>query len=122
MNNDTTLLTELMLQAEVFCSRAESFGPIDAQGAKSDELLLKISQCRGAIAQLQSYYEQDLLGVRHPASLAMFRQLVMSLMWVAFYTRSSIDFRLFRTLVQIESSLTFLMINELSKRLPHQDD
>ena len=41
---------------------------------------------------------------------ADFRQLVMALLWVAFYARTAIDFRIFRMLVRIESGFTYVLV------------
>ncbi len=124
MTDATRLLTELMLNAEVFCSRVEALQDIPLcdrplheappQNAANGELTLKIAQCRGAVSQLQEYYEEDKLDIKHKPTLAVFRHLMMSLMWVSFYGKRSIDFRLFRKVVQIESGFTFLLLKQLS--------
>jgi hypothetical protein len=42
---------------------------------------------------------------------ADFRQLVMALLWIAYYARGAIDFRIFRMLVRIESGFTYLLVS-----------
>jgi hypothetical protein len=71
---------------------------------------LKISQCRGALTQLQAKFENDKLTIDDALVCADFRTLVMSLLWVNFAGRLLIDFKLFRKLVQIESGFTYLLI------------
>ena len=114
MRQDTDLLAEMMLQAEVFCTRIEAAAIGRLRKADNDELRLKISQCRGALGTLQGYYEANKLTIDSPAVCANFRQLVMSLLWVTFRAGSIVDRRLFRKLVQIESGFTYLLINSLT--------
>ncbi len=73
-------------------------------------LRLKISQCQGILAQLQETYESDRLEVTDPAVCAAFRHLVMALLWVNFLGRDVVDYRMYRKLVCIESSLTYALI------------
>ena len=125
MKEETRLLTELMLNAEIFCSRVQVLldaplldSPSDEAAAEKTaegELALKISQCRGAVSQLQEFYDEDKLDITHKPTIAVFRHLMISLMWVSFYGKKSIDFKLFRKMVQIESGFTFLLIKQLSR-------
>jgi len=94
-----------MLQAEVFCAQVEAVSKKDLSLSDMHALNLKINQCRGELVHLQELYETDNLTINDPAVCADFRRLVMSLLWVNFLGRSSIDFKLFRKLVQIESGL-----------------
>ena len=105
------LLIELMLQAELFCSQIEKLGKQRLPLAEMHALLLKISQCRGALSQLQTKFENDELTIDDALVCADFRTLVMSLLWVQFISRQFIDFKLFRRLVQIESGFTYLLIS-----------
>ena len=108
MSDDTPILTEMMLQAEIFCSYVE--GTLTAGSTpRKVEARLKIAQCRGAIAFLQGIYEDGLLTFGHPPVAETFRHLIMSLMWVSFYGGSKIEHKLFRRLVQIESGFTYLL-------------
>ena len=110
MDIDDSLLPELMLQAEVFCAQAEGAGEKTLSSAAMEDLRLKISQCRGALAELQGKYEADQLTITNAAVCADLRNLVISLLWLSFLARNIIDRRLFRKLVQIESSFTYLLI------------
>jgi|KBSMisStaDraftv2_1062788.scaffolds.fasta_scaffold989398_1 hypothetical protein len=103
------LLVELMLQAELFCSQIERLGKKKLPLSEVHALLLKISQCRGALTQLQAKFENDELTIEDPLVCADFRTLVMSLLWVHFFARKFTDFKLFRRLVQIESGFTYLL-------------
>ena len=115
MTDDTALLAEMMLQAEMFCGRIEAGAQDRPKGPDQDELRLKISQCRSALRQLQNYHDEDKLTISNAAVRADSRSLVMSLLWVAFRAGALVDFKLFRKLVQIESGFTYLLINEAGK-------
>ena len=110
MNADDLLLVELMLQADLFCNQTEAAAKKKLPAAEMKELRLKISQCRGALAELQEKYENDQLSIANTAVCADFRNLLISLQWAGFLARGSLDRRLFRKLVQIESGFTYLLI------------
>ena len=113
---NTALLTELMLQAEMFCARIEEATSRLPRTNDVDELRMKISQCRGALAVLQGFFETDLLSVENTIVSGTFRQLIMSLMWVSFEASGLVDRRLFRKLVQIESGFTYLLLAAQSRK------
>jgi hypothetical protein len=106
----TLLLLELLLQADLFCNRVEALGRKQLSRPDMDALSLKISQCRGILAHLQQLYDDDKLAVTDPETCADFRNLVMSLLWVNFLAREVIDRRMFRKLVQIESTFTYVLV------------
>lgn len=110
MREDTALLVELMLQAEVFCSAVDAAATKQLVNDDLDELRLKVSQCRGALSSLQRRFEDDQLTITDSVVRGDFRQLVISLMWVCFRGGSAVDRKLFRRLVQIESGFTYLLI------------
>ena len=111
MDAEDSLLVELMLQAEVFCSQVEAAASKRSlPGSEMEDLRLKISQCRGALAELQGKYESDQLTLANPGACADFRNLVISLLWVNYLAGSAVDRRLYRKLVQIESTFTYLLI------------
>ncbi len=116
LTDDDALLVELMLQAELFCAQVEAAGKKVLSVPEVHTLLLKISQCRGALNQLQTKYDSDELTIDDALVCADFRTLVMSLLWVQFLARQFIDFRLFRKLVQIESGFTYLLIGRKNRR------
>jgi len=122
MDEETSLLVELMLQAEMFCASVEALGKKSLCFDDMYPLSLKISQCRGVLAYLQDKYDNDQLAVYDPAICQDFRVLVMSLLWVNFLGRELIDFRLFRKLVQIESGLTYVLITRRSGKAKSQGE
>ena len=99
MKEDTETLAELMLHADQFCSKVEAAIKDVAPNPEEEELRIKIGQCRNQLAYLQEVYNDGKLNIENPAVRADFRQLVMALLWVAFYARGAIDFRIFRMLV-----------------------
>jgi hypothetical protein len=110
MEEGTSLLVELLLQSELFCNRVEAVSRDKLSGLQMDDLRLKISQCRGFLAHLQQLYETDTLAISNPETCAGFRSLVMSLLWVNFLGRELIDRKMFRKLVQIESTFTYALV------------
>ena len=110
MEEGTALLVELLLQADLFCNRVEALARSQLSRSDLDALRLKISQCRGILTHLQQLYENDTLAIRDPETCADFRNLVISLLWVNFLGRDLIDRKMFRKLVQIESSFTYALI------------
>ena len=115
MDEEVALLSELMLQTEVFCARLEA-GMVDIPNSDDKiEFRLRLSQCRGILSQLQQLYDDDKLTVDHPLTAATFRQLVMSLLWVSFRGRELVDYKLYRKVVQIESGFTHLLISRQPK-------
>jgi hypothetical protein len=109
--DETPTLAELMLHSEQFCLRVEAAAADAAPDAvPSDELRLKIGQCRGILALLQKRFEEDQLALQNVEVRTNFRSLVMSLLWVAFLARGCLNHRTFRMLVMIESSFTYLLI------------
>src|SRR5437667_4900865 len=109
MNEDAETLAELILHAEQFCSKIEASMKDVAPSPEEKELRTKIGQCRAQLAYLQNVFDEDKLNIENPAVRGDFRHLVMALMWIAFYARTAIDFKLFRMLVMIESGFTYLL-------------
>jgi hypothetical protein len=110
MKEDTETLVELMFHAEQFCSKVEAATKDVAPNPEEKELRLKIGQCRNELAYLQALYNDGKLNIETPRVRADFRQLVLALLWVAFYARDAIDFRIFRMLVMIESGFSYLLV------------
>jgi hypothetical protein len=111
MKEDTETLAELMLHADQFCSKIEEATKDVAPIAEQQELRIKIGQCRNQIACLQEFFNDGTLNIENPRVRADFRQLVMALLWIAFYARSAINFKIFRMLVRIESGFTYLLVS-----------
>jgi hypothetical protein len=111
MNEDTETLAELMLHADQFCTKVEAATKDVAPNPEEKELRIKIGRCRTQLAYLQEVFNDGKLNIENPAVRADFRQLVIALLWIAFYARAAIDFRIFRMLVRIESGFTYLLVN-----------
>jgi hypothetical protein len=109
MSEDSATLAELMLHADQLCSKIEAVMKDIAPNPEQEELKTKLGQCRAQLAHLQNVFDEDKLNIENPAVRADFRHLVMALMWVAFYARTALDFKLFRMLVMIESGFTYLL-------------
>ena len=111
MSEDTELLADLMLHADQFCSKVEAATKDVAPNPEEKELRTKIGQCRNQLAYLQEVHNDGKLNIENPRVRADFRQLVLALLWVAYYARGAIDFRIFRMLVRIESGFTYLLVS-----------
>jgi hypothetical protein len=111
MKEDTETLAELMLHADQFCSKVEAATKDVAPNPEEKELRTKIGQCRNQLAYLQEVFNDGKLNIENPMVRADFRQLVMALLWIAYYARGAIDFRIFRMLVRIESGFTYLLVS-----------
>ena len=79
-------------------------------------LRLKNRQWRGDLPELQHKYEDDKLTLANSAICAAVRSALISLLWANFLGRGSVDRKLFRKLVQIESGFTYLLITRRSKK------
>jgi hypothetical protein len=108
---DTSTLSELMLSADQFCSKIESIAQDLAPTREQEELRLKVAQCRMVLGQLQKFFNENKLTVENASVRGDVRHLVTALLWIAFHARSNIDYKLFRKLVMIESSFTYLLIS-----------
>lgn len=122
MDEETALLVELILQADLFCNGVEAAGKKALLLSDMHALSLKISQCRGVLSHLQKLYENDELTVHDPGICADFRTLVMSLMWVNFLAKGLVGLELFRKLVQIESGFTYALITRRSGKLKSEGE
>ena len=111
MREDTATLAEMMLGAEQFCSKIEAAAQDLAPTPEQERLRLKINECRTLLAQLQIMFDEDKLTIENASARADFRHLLMALLWVAFGARRVIDYKVFRQLVMIESSFTYLLIS-----------
>lgn len=109
MKEDTDTLAELMLHAEQFCSKVEEATRDVAPIAGQTELRLKIGQCKNQLAYLQEFYNAGNLTIENAEVRAIFRQLVTALLWIAFYARSTIDYKTFRKLVLNEHGFAYLL-------------
>jgi hypothetical protein len=109
---ETLTLAEVMKRAETFCSRLEFASQDVAPNKDNKELRGKLGLCRVQIAYLRNI---DNLSIDNPRVREGFRHLITALMWVAFYARSAVDFRLYRMLVMVESSFTYLALRRIPK-------
>ena len=101
----------LLLHADQFCSKVEQATKDVAPTPEEKELRAKIGQCRTQLAYLQEAFNDGKLTVENPSVRAEFRHLVIALLWIAFYSRTAINFRVFRMLVRIEAGFTYLLVN-----------
>jgi len=105
---------ELVNRAEKFCSKIEvrlaDAAPLSAD--ENIELRSKLGFCRNQIAHLRTLGD---LTMQNPVIREGIRHLVIGLMWVAFYARSAIDFKLYRMLLTIESTFTYLLMEQVPK-------
>ena len=111
MSEDTETLAELMLHADQFCSKVEHATKDVAPTPEEKELRAKIGQCRTQLAYLQEVFNDGKLTIENPSVRAEFRSFVIALLWIAFYSRTAINFRVFRMLVRIEAGFTYLLVN-----------
>jgi hypothetical protein len=111
VSEESETVAELMLHAEQFCSRVEEATKDVAPIAEHGELRIKIGQIRNQLTELQEIFNDGKLSIENTRVRADFRQLVMALLWIAFYARSAIDFKTFRMLVRIESTFTYLLVS-----------
>ena len=118
MSEDTETLAELMLHAEQFCSRVEEATKDVAPIAQDSDLRIKIGQIRNQLTELQETFNDGKLSIENARVRADFRQMVIALLWVAFYARSAIDFKIFRMLVRIEAIFTYLLVSRGTVRAP----
>ena len=110
MEDDTDTLAEMMLHADQFCLKVEEAMKDAAPIAEQGELRLKIGQIRNQLASLQELFNEGRLNLENPTVRADVRQMVIALLWVAFYARTAIDYRTFRRVVLIEASFTYLLV------------
>jgi hypothetical protein len=107
-------LTEIIKTAEEFCTGVElalqDCAPLSDHDNK--ELHIKIGLCRNLIAYLRSLPDP---GIANPAVRNGLRSLITGMIWVAFYARPSINYRLYRKLVIVEALYTHILIEQIPK-------
>ena len=110
MNQDTELLAEMMLHSAQFCSKADALSAQIGDKKELDQFRLKLGQASNIVERLQQSYNNEALDIGSKTVMEEFRQLVIALLWVGYYVRRFSDFRLFRMLVSIEASFTYLLL------------
>lgn len=110
MDPEGELLAEMMLHAAQFCSKAEALSAQISGDSNLQEFQLKLGQARNILERLQQSYNDEALDARTKTVMEEFRQLVIALLWVGYYIRQFSDFRLFRMLVSIEATFTYLLL------------
>src|SRR6476659_9929835 len=88
--------TELLLYADQFSSRVQARIKASMKGADLHESLLKISQFRGVLSDLQATFNDDALHMDNVVVCEKFRCLILLAHWIAFYGRGvvqHVDFR-----------------------------
>jgi hypothetical protein len=112
MNQDTELLAEMMLHAAQFCSKTDALSARISDKKELDEFRLKLGQARNILERLQEAYNESVLDIKSKSLTAEFRQLIIVLLWMGYYTRQHLDLRLFRRLVSIEASFTHVLLSD----------
>jgi hypothetical protein len=110
MDESGELLAEMLLHSAQFCCKAEALSASLSEERELGEFRLKLGQARNILERLQEAYSGDALDLGNKQAIAEFRQLVITLLWIAFYIRQQLDFRTFRMVVSIEAGLTYLLI------------
>lgn len=105
-------LIEIINRAEKFCSGVEKALQDVAPIAEDKELRGKLGLCRAQMAYLRKLDEP---GINNPLVRDGFRHLIIAMMWVAFYARTAIDFKLYRMLLTIEATFTYILMEEIPK-------
>jgi len=109
MNEDASTLVELMFRAEQFCLRVEKGIDASMERQERDQLRLKISQCRGLLARLQAIFEDGDFSMGNAAVRGNLRYLILALLWIAFYAREILNYKIFRMVVNVEATYTYLL-------------
>ena len=112
MREDTETLSEIILAADQFCSAVEARNKDVAPNLEEKELKAKLGLCRSQLAYLQNIFNEDRLKLDDPLVREGFRHLITAMLWIAFYCRTFIDFRLFRKVILIESIFANLLIHQ----------
>jgi hypothetical protein len=104
-----------MRSAETFCATVESVSKNVAPEREAGQLHAKLSFCRTQLFHLQQLHDQSELGVENAQAREEFRNLIIGLMWLAFYAREVISYKTYRMLVTIESSFAYVLLNKIPK-------
>src|SRR5437879_6525894 len=111
MRENTETLSEIILAADRFCSEVEARNKDVAPNPEENELKAKLGLCRTQLAYLQNIFNENRLKLDDPLVCEGFRHLITALLWVAFYSRVVVNFRLFRKIVLMESIFSNLLIH-----------
>jgi hypothetical protein len=107
-------LIEIINTAEEFCTGVESAlqdsAPLSARD--DQELRTKLGLCRNLIGYVRSLADP---GIDNPAARDSIRSLVTAMVWVAFYARAAIKYRLYRKLVIVEALFISILIEQIPK-------
>ena len=103
-------LPEMILYADQFLSRAEIASKDQLKGLETEELRLKVTQCRNILALLQEAFNESRLNMAEDIVQEQFRSLILILHWVAFYARNVLDYKTYRRLVLVQAGFTRLLI------------
>jgi hypothetical protein len=110
----TRAVIELIDRAETFCSKVEAKLADAAPLPPADDVELrgKLGLCRNQIAHLQSLNDHSITNAEMREGL---RHLIIAMMWVAFYARAAIDYKIYRMLLTVESTFTYLLMKQVPK-------
>ena len=105
-------MTELINRAETFCSKVEAklvdVAPLPSH--EQVELRGKLGLCRNEIEHLRGLGNLSIENVHVRIGI---RHLIIGMMWLAFYARSAMDFKLYRMLLTVESTFTYLLNEQI---------
>ena len=85
MTSELFAPSELLLYAELFCAAMHSASPKIMIRSDRQELLLKVSQSRGLVEELQIAFNEDRLDMQTTAVREKLRCLVLALHWIGYY-------------------------------------
>ena len=105
--------SDLLLFADQFCLAIAAGSDDLTPGLERDELLLKLSQAREILSQLQEIFNTNRLELRTPRTASLLHALLCSLHWCAFYSRSVIDRSTFRRLMMVQAGFAGLVMSAL---------
>ena len=112
MDNGPFSLTELLLYADQFSSTVHARVKAAVDSADRDESLLKISQFRSLLSDLQASFNDDALDIKDSVVCEKFRCLILLAHWIAFYGRGVIQRADFRKLMMLEAGFTRHLIDQ----------
>ena len=111
MKEDTETLAELMLHADQFCSKVEEAIRMLLQSLNTRIYGSRLGKSEISSRSSRKILDDGKLSIENPRVRGEFRHIVIALLWVAFYARTAIDFKIFRMLVRIESGFTYLLVS-----------
>ena len=108
------ILIEIIDTADEFCSAVESAiqdaAPLPER--EGQELRLKLGLCRNLIGYVRGLANPE---VENPMARDTVRSLLTAMIWVAYYARASLNYRLYRKLIIAEATFTHILAEQIPK-------